>query len=335
MFFIINPNNVKIKLFIFYLVFGFISTANAEKNLTSTVTNFLNGIIQLPQVDVTDDGVDFICPGSSGSTSSLEKYTDFFSQVGTFIPMAGLLFSIVVYGAKSIFGIMTTCLIDDVVILVTSLGPIFWWYTFAKPIWFYGVVHEIQGDLNYDKGLINSIAIGVMFGSMVIILTFWAIIRFHFHQRRNELDNVSIWFKMLPGDLQLTNKEFFSAFKAMFIWGYFLHSVEVIVYSVLTYKYVFSTYFRQIEQLIIECTYRHGKKEKVYAEIKVKSINEIVYYYKDDKGDIRYRFGSTGGYFYVCEEKYHEKKVEDKKVEDKKVKDKKDKKRQGKNKILT
>ncbi|CAJ0768415.1 20806_t:CDS:1, partial [Entrophospora sp. SA101] len=51
----------------------------AEKNLTSTVTDFLANIIQLPQINVTENGVDFICPGT-GPTSSLEEYTSFFSQ---------------------------------------------------------------------------------------------------------------------------------------------------------------------------------------------------------------------------------------------------------------
>ncbi|CAJ0823160.1 12976_t:CDS:2 [Entrophospora sp. SA101] len=122
------------------------------------MTGFLNGIIQLPIINITDSGVDFVCPGT-GPTSSLREYTSFFSQVGTFIPIAGLLFTIAVYGAKSVFGIMTTCLIDDIVIATTSFAPIFWWYTFAKPLWFYGIIHEIQGDLIYDKDLINSITI--------------------------------------------------------------------------------------------------------------------------------------------------------------------------------
>ncbi|CAJ0748409.1 17803_t:CDS:2, partial [Entrophospora sp. SA101] len=146
---------------------AFIIKTKAEKNLTSTVTNFLAGIIELPQINVTYDGVDFVCPGSS-SIGSLQAYTSFFSQVGTFIPITGLLFTIAVYGTKSIFGIMTTCLLDDIVILTTSFGPILWWYTYTKPLWYYGVIHEIKEDLIYDKDLINSIAIGIFFGSMLV-----------------------------------------------------------------------------------------------------------------------------------------------------------------------
>ncbi|CAJ0835844.1 4182_t:CDS:2, partial [Entrophospora sp. SA101] len=262
---------------------AFIIKTKAEKNLTSTVTNFLAGIIELPQINVTYDGVDFVCPGSS-SIGSLQAYTSFFSQVGTFIPITGLLFTIAVYGTKSIFGIMTTCLLDDIVILTTSFGPILWWYTYTKPLWYYGVIHEIKEDLIYDKDLINSIAIGIFFGSM---------------------------------ELRLTNKEFFTAFKAMFIWGYFLHSIEVIVYIV-TYhfpnleKYVFCitgkkrhyngfvlfnttltiVLTRSIASFfsdngVIECTYKHGGDEKVYAEIKVKNINEILVYKYDEEKHIK------------------------------------------------
>ena len=67
-------STIKTEFFISYLFFGFISTAKAEKNLTSTVTNFLAGIIELPQINVTNNGIDFVCPGS-GSISSLQEYT--------------------------------------------------------------------------------------------------------------------------------------------------------------------------------------------------------------------------------------------------------------------
>ncbi|CAJ0907174.1 6629_t:CDS:2 [Entrophospora sp. SA101] len=226
------------------------------------MTGFLNGIIQLPIINITDSGVDFVCPGT-GPTSSLREYTSFFSQVGTFIPIAGLLFTIAVYGAKSIFGIMTTCLIDDIVIITTSFGPIFWWYTFTKPLWFYGVTNQIQ-DTNQNYGLIYSIILCILFGTMIIVQTIAAIIRFHFHQRRNKLDEVSLWFRMAPNG-------------------------------------------------VIECTYKHGEDEKVFAEIKVRNINEVVHFYKMDETQdkwIRCRFGSAGGYFYICEEKEDEGKSE-------------------------
>ncbi|CAJ0752877.1 7516_t:CDS:2 [Entrophospora sp. SA101] len=222
------------------------------------MTGFLNGIIQLPIINITDSGVDFVCPGT-GPTSSLREYTSFFSQVGTFIPIAGLLFTIAVYGAKSVFGIMTTCLIDDIVIATTSFAPIFWWYTFAKPLWFYGVTNQIQ-DTNQNYGLIYSIILCILFGTMIIVQTIAAIIRFHFHQRRNKLDEVSLWFRMAPNG-------------------------------------------------VIECTYKHGEDEKVFAEIKVRNINEVVHFYKMDETQdkwIRCRFGSAGGYFYICEEKEDE-----------------------------
>nr|CAG8603813.1 14008_t:CDS:2 [Entrophospora candida] len=327
---------IKIKLFIFCLFFGFISTAKAEKNLTSTVTNFLAGIIELPQINVTYDGIDFVCPGSS-SISSLQAYTSFFSQVGTFIPITGLLFTIAVYGTKSIFGIMTTCLLDDIVILTTSFGPILWWYTYTKPLWYYGVIHEIKEDLIYDEGLINSIAID------------------------------SIWFQMLPKELRLTNKEFFTAFKAMFIWGQidqlnsnngsknvvynrqinllFLNYFMNFCYLLATFCLVVTYHFPNLEKYVfcitgkkrhyngfvlfnttltivltrsiasffsdngvIECTYKHGGDEKVYAEIKVKNINQIVHFYYQKDKELDIWTSDNWVYFYQLVYKYDEEK---------------------------
>nr|CAG8599673.1 6784_t:CDS:2 [Entrophospora candida] len=230
------------------------------------MNDFLSEIIKLPQFENTDNGTLLMCPGNN-TTSSLKTYADFFSQVGTFIPIAGLLFTISIYGTTSIFGIMTTCFLDDIVIITTSFGPIFWWYTFSKPFWFYGIINQLH-DLNYNHDHIYSIVLSVLFGSMIIILFLGRIIRFHFHKRRNKLNEESLWFQMLPEKFRLTNKEFFSALKALYIW-------------------------------IIECIYKHGEDEKVFAEIKVKNINEVVYFYKND---IKYRIGSAEEYFYICEE---------------------------------
>ncbi|CAJ0625862.1 9332_t:CDS:2 [Entrophospora sp. SA101] len=344
------------------------------------MTGFLNGIIQLPIINITDSGVDFVCPGT-GPTSSLREYTSFFSQVGTFIPIAGLLFTIAVYGAKSIFGIMTTCLIDDIVIITTSFGPIFWWYTFTKPLWFYGVTNQIQ-DTNQNYGLIYSIILCILFGTMIIVQTIAAIIRFHFHQRRNKLDEVSLWFRMAPKQFDEFNSDngskvvvYARQINLLFLnyfmnFCYFLATLCLVVtyhfpdlekyitsksrrYSgfvrkkvffftiILCILHAFFEYYwfctdpffnanfntilvivltRSIASFfsnsgVIECTYKHGEDEKVFAEIKVRNINEVVHFYKMDETQdkwIRCRFGSAGGYFYICEEKEDEGKSDEK-----------------------
>ncbi|CAJ0823156.1 12974_t:CDS:2 [Entrophospora sp. SA101] len=222
--------------------------SKAQKNTTSIIANFFSDIIRFPQIVVINDEIDFVCP-STKDYSNLKEYTSLFSQVGTFTPIAGLLFSIFIYGAKSVFGIMTTCLIDDMVIIAASFGPILWWYTFAKPLWLFGIIHEIQKDTNYNYEFIYSIVLGILLGSMVVILILGSILRLHFHNRRNKLNEDSLWFHMSPKNYRLTNKEFFAVSTAFFVWGFFIHSIEVIIYSVLSYNYIFLTIFREFDEL--------------------------------------------------------------------------------------
>ncbi|CAJ0745469.1 4598_t:CDS:2 [Entrophospora sp. SA101] len=74
---------------------------------------------------------------------------------------------------------------------------------------------------------------------------------------------------------------------------------------------------------VIECIYKHGEYEKVFAEIKVKNINEVVYFYKND---IKYRISSAKEYFYICEEDDDEgKNLEYKYDEEKQIEELKDK----------
>ncbi|CAJ0823155.1 12973_t:CDS:2 [Entrophospora sp. SA101] len=337
----LSTTKIKIKLFIFYIFFNFISTAKAQKNTTSIIANFFSDIIRFPQIVVINDEIDFVCP-STKDYSNLKEYTSLFSQVGTFTPIAGLLFSIFIYGAKSVFGIMTTCLIDDMVIIAASFGPILWWYTFAKPLWLFGIIHEIQKDTNYNYEFIYSIVLGILLGSMVVILILGSILRLHFHNRRNKLNEDSLWFHMSPKNYRLTNKEFFAVSTAFFVWGQFDefnsdNGSKVVVYArqinllflnyLINFCYFLATFclvatyhFPNLERFItsksrrsggfvlfntiltivltrsiasffsdggvIECTYKHGGDEKVYAEIKVKNINELNYEY-DEKEQLK------------------------------------------------
>ncbi|CAJ0831628.1 5837_t:CDS:2 [Entrophospora sp. SA101] len=395
-------NNIKIQLFIFCLFFGYVSTEKPQTNNPdpdSTVSSFLSKVVQLPQISIVNGELIFSCP-STDSYSNLEEYTSFFSQVGTFIPITGLLFTIAVYGTKSIFGIMTTCFLDDIVIFTSSFGAIFWWYTFAKPFWLTAVTRAMEMDSNYDYSRMYSTVFKILIGSAIFVLALMAIIRFHFHKRRNQLDEDSLWFKAFPKNCHLNNKQFFSHLKAYVIWVFFLHSIEIIAYSIFSYRHIFSAIFKRFEQVnadkglnfvvytkqinllflnyfmnfcyflaalclvvtyhipkwekyllcitsknrryrgfvrkkvffftvtlcilhvffeyywfctdpffstvfntllvtvltrsiasfftdngVIECTYKHGDDEKVFSEIKAGNINEVVYFYKNDKMD--------------------------------------------------
>src|SRR5437016_6730290 len=146
--FAINPNikiNRIVPLFIFYLFYFFSNLILPAKAQNVTIASgYFNRIIQFPQVTVINpDRVIFSCP-SSGVYSDLTDYHTFFSQVGAFFPIVGFLITVTVYGTKSVFGYMTTCLIDDIVILTSTLALIFSWYTHAKPLWLVAVIFSIE-----------------------------------------------------------------------------------------------------------------------------------------------------------------------------------------------
>ena len=131
-------------LFLFYLLFVLIPTAEAQNLNVTIASKFLGKIIQFPQIIVIDStNIAFSCPASR-PFSNLTISPTFFTQVGTFVPIVGFLITVSVYGTKSVFGYMTTCLLDDIVILTSTLVLIFSWYTFSKPLWLTAVIFSIQ-----------------------------------------------------------------------------------------------------------------------------------------------------------------------------------------------
>ncbi|CAJ0759579.1 4554_t:CDS:1, partial [Entrophospora sp. SA101] len=113
----------------------------AEQKQSSLVPN---NIIQFPISDPTQSKSGFTCP-VVGNYNDLKIYPSFFSQLGTFFPILGLLFTVAVYGTTSVFGYITTCLLDDIVILGTSLVLIISWYSFTKPFWLVLLANLLQG----------------------------------------------------------------------------------------------------------------------------------------------------------------------------------------------
>ncbi|CAJ0626510.1 16529_t:CDS:2 [Entrophospora sp. SA101] len=252
-------NNIKIQLFIFCLFFGYVSTEKPQTNNPdpdSTVSSFLSKVVQLPQISIVNGELIFSCP-STDSYSNLEEYTSFFSQVGTFIPITGLLFTIAVYGTKSIFGIMTTCFLDDIVIFTSSFGAIFWWYTFAKPFWLTAVTRAMEMDSNYDYSPYSIFSYRHIFSAIFK--------RFEQVNADKGLNFVVIYF-VSPVKIDAT--EAFTVFNTLL--------VTVLTRSI-------ASFFT--DNGVIECTYKHGDDEKVFSEIKAGNINEVVYFYKNDKMD--------------------------------------------------
>ncbi|CAJ0844849.1 13654_t:CDS:2 [Entrophospora sp. SA101] len=115
------------RLFIFYLLFSLIPIAT-EGVEGQTIKDKISVFPEYsPENGLKCDAVDF---------HEHKIFGTFGCQLGKFIPIAFLLFTVAVYGTKSVFGYMKTCLIDDVTILTSSLVPIFSWYIFGKPLWY-------------------------------------------------------------------------------------------------------------------------------------------------------------------------------------------------------
>ncbi|CAJ0845462.1 1108_t:CDS:2 [Entrophospora sp. SA101] len=223
----------------------------AEQKQSSLVPN---NIIQFPISDPTQSKSGFTCP-VVGNYNDLKIYPSFFSQLGTFFPILGLLFTVAVYGTTSVFGYITTCLLDDIVILGTSLVLIISWYSFTKPFWLVLLANLLQGaaskrdalstffiakkavvivgsdsgpvGINYTVPIIALGCIFVVTGISSLVTL--GILRIDFHKKREILSN--------PDNKHY--RRFYKRIKGIIIWIYFIHSLEVVIYTALQFAYVF------------------------------------------------------------------------------------------------
>src|SRR6266542_725736 len=120
----VNFKIVRLMFYLFCLFFSLIPTVRTQV--------FMEGVVYLPEYTNNNGKMEFSCP----STNYSEKvvYNTFSSQIGAFIPIIGLLFTVTVYGTKSAFGYVTTGHLDDIIIFSFSLVPIFPWYTMVNLI---------------------------------------------------------------------------------------------------------------------------------------------------------------------------------------------------------
>ncbi|CAJ0753290.1 6513_t:CDS:2, partial [Entrophospora sp. SA101] len=118
----------------------------AEQKQSSLVPN---NIIQFPISDPTQSKSGFTCP-VVGNYNDLKIYPSFFSQLGTFFPILGLLFTVAVYanllqGAASKRDALSTFFIAKkaVVIVGSDSGPVGINYT--VPIIALGCIFVVTG----------------------------------------------------------------------------------------------------------------------------------------------------------------------------------------------
>src|SRR6266498_2416417 len=200
------------KLFIFYLFCLFFSLIPAVK--AKSLKDEIIKIINFPNYENNNGTMEFSCPSAEYTEEVV--YTAFSSQIGAFIPIIGLLFTVAVYGTKSAFGYITTCHLDDIVIFTSSLAPIFAWYTVVKLLLliFLYLSYMSPDSSSNNKDIIKMYKnlAGILVGLLVFVVIVLAIIKICFHKRRM--------------------KCFFHWLKTFIIWIYFFNSLEIILYSV-------------------------------------------------------------------------------------------------------
>ncbi|CAJ0828281.1 12463_t:CDS:2 [Entrophospora sp. SA101] len=253
------------RLFIFYLLFSLIPIAT-EGVEGQTIKDKISVFPEYsPENGLKCDAVDF---------HEHKIFGTFGCQLGKFIPIAFLLFTVAVYGTKSVFGYMKTCLIDDVTILTSSLVPIFSWYIFGKPLWYkvlgnfteeYHEIHVAVNDytrknnttrddskvsgFNFKIDEINKhykfrvveITI-VLLTSFSVVVCLMLYIGSAFYKRRSKPNDKFFGKEGRLSKIMMTNKDFFDGLKTFIIWIYLFHSVEVTVYTCVEINYFLKQY---------------------------------------------------------------------------------------------
>ncbi|GES98280.1 hypothetical protein RCL_jg24663.t1 [Rhizophagus clarus] len=239
-----------------------------------SLSNYFNQIIEFPKIDTGANENVFMC--ETTEYYNKELFPSFYSQIGTFIPATGLLFTVAVYGTTSAFNYKTTCLIDDFVILTFALAPIFSWYTLTKPMWLYRLIKSM--NLNNEEFLStffeNDLIIVILFVSYVIIVIIMVCVVLVFHSNK-DYDNKKDENK---------KRKFYNGFKTFLIWIFLVHSLEVIVFSILQYKYIFS-------KLLI---YSTNKIATSFNLLLLNYISNLLYFFTATFLVITYHFPNLG-----------------------------------------
>ena len=264
----------KLFIYLFCLFLGLIPTAKA-----GVVGNYVSKILQMPMIDKSESEEVFVCPASD--YYEYDIYSSFFSQVGTFIPAVGLLFTVGVYGTTSVFSYITTCHIDDVVIFTVTLAPIFAWYTLAKPIWLYKLISGLTLDVtDIDTSLYMSdidnddVVIITLFVSFASIIILMALIKIYFHKYHKSK----------------RSKRFFNGLKTFIIWIFLIHSLEVITYSILEYIFIFSKMLNLMEKFQLESGLHSTKSASMFNLLTINYLSNLLYFFAATSLVISYHF---------------------------------------------
>ncbi|CAH1767719.1 4256_t:CDS:2, partial [Entrophospora sp. SA101] len=248
----------------------------------------------------------------NGLKCSVSEYKEqkvfgtFGSQLGTFIPIAFLIFTVAVYGTKSVFGYMKTCLIDDVVILTSSLVPMLSWYIFGKPLW-YNLIKKDTDDLyKITEDFVN------IYGKNLS-----AINKAEFLDRINDINenfNKELYTNENGTELYYANYEDDNSKTGPIISTIF-NSLLVTILTRSIASFFSSQGIVKVED--IDKHYYKNYRHAVFAKMNAENIQHFNHFYKSDfydKDDTlegrelkRYKVDSVDGYVYVTEEPDSEK----------------------------
>ncbi|CAG8587830.1 11693_t:CDS:2, partial [Scutellospora calospora] len=219
--------------------------------------------VTFPQYNETSQ--QFICPPAE--YSDLNLHTTFFSQSEVLISIAFLIFTIAIYGTKSIFSYSKTCRIDDNVILISSLAPILPWYTLAKPFWY-------------------------------VPLMCVAIMLAIYHYKSNS-------HSWLPKEGERKPHKR-SRLITSIVFAHFFHSIQIICYDFMESFFFEKINTLPLSVLLdtlgtIKDIQKHGHGDKVYAGIEVKDINDFQEIYIEFEEGVKLKHFKVG---YVDDAKY-------------------------------
>ncbi|CAJ0755042.1 9422_t:CDS:2 [Entrophospora sp. SA101] len=277
------------RLFIFYLLFSLIPIAT-EGVEGQTIKDKISVFPEYsPENGLKCDAVDF---------HEHKIFGTFGCQLGKFIPIAFLLFTVAVYGTKSVFGYMKTCLIDDVTILTSSLVPIFSWYIFGKPLWY-----KVLGNFTEEYHEIH-VAVNDYTRKNNTTRDDSKVSGFNF-----KIDEINKHYKFRVVEITIVLLTSFSVVVCLMLYigsaFYKRRSKPNDKFFVTVYTCVEINYFLK--------QYDDELRDFVFAKMSVKNIQDLDHFYKSDYGDDtiksrnmknlkRYKVNSVDGYVYVRED---------------------------------
>ncbi|RIB10501.1 hypothetical protein C2G38_2043429 [Gigaspora rosea] len=201
---------------------------------------------------------EFECISSSENNS--RSQATIFGQITLFGSVGGLFFNIAVYGVTSKLDIKTTCIVDDLLMLICVILPIFSWFFSAKIVFEFFYDHtQPSYYLILFPSLFIYMSLISIFISCYLVCSFHHIFLFrlfpftilhkhfpyHFsypfatseykpNSSENELETGKDKLRCFSKKVSQTK---FDIIRSIFIWILFINSVLILLYDILEIRY--------------------------------------------------------------------------------------------------